>query len=97
MDLMVFAQIMTAVGMVLGGQKGMEIYKRKRFANGNGGQYPERRRNSFSNADKDFIRGCFSSLELSMENDRLKTCRELEEAIRDEGKQTRDEVRSLRT
>ena len=95
MDLMVFAQIMTAVGMVLGGQKGMEIYKRKRFANGNGGQDPDRRRNSLSIVDKEFIRGCFNSLEQSMENDRLKTCRDLEEAIRDEGKETRIVVRSL--
>ena len=96
MDLMVFAQILTAVGMVLGGQKGMEIYKRKRFANGNGGQDPDRRRNSLSNVDKEFIRSCFNSLELSIENDRLKICRDLGGAIQDEGEKTRVVVRSLK-
>ncbi len=91
MEFFSFAEIITAVVMVLGGQKGFEIYKRKRFANGNG---HERRRNSFSDSDKTFLRDCFGeqSKELgkSMENDRLK----LVMAIRDEGEKTRTAVRA---
>jgi len=96
MDFMVFAQVMTAVGMVLGGQKGMEIYKRRRFANGNGGN-PDRRKNSLSELDKEFIKGCFGSLDLVMKNNQLEFGKDLEEAIRYEGEQTRTVVRSLRT
>ena len=62
MEFTSLAEIMTAVVMVLGGQKGFsflhEIYKRKRFENGNG---KERRRNSFADSDKTFIRDCFNS------------------------------------
>jgi hypothetical protein len=97
MDLTAFAQVMVAIFGVLGGQKGMEMYKRRRFANGNGGANPDRRKNSLSTEDKEFIKGCFGSLEKGMENDRLKICMTLEEAIRREGEQTRVVVRSIST
>ena len=97
MDFFSLTEIMTAVVMVLGGQKGFEIYKRKRFENGNG---KERRRNSFADSDKEFLRECFTDqtekMGTSMENDRLKLVIKFEEIIRREGEKTRSVVRSLR-
>jgi len=95
MEFFSFAEIITAVVMVLGGQKGFEIYKRKRFANGNG---HERRRNSFADSDKEFIRGCFENqtkeLGMSMKNDRLVLVGEIKDFVRSDGENTRTVVRS---
>ncbi|KKK62386.1 hypothetical protein LCGC14_3004880, partial [marine sediment metagenome] len=74
MDSIALAEIVTAVVMVLGGQKGLEIYKRKRFANGNGG-HDRRKSNSFADSDKEFIKGCF-------ENQTLKLVMELGKVVR---------------
>ncbi len=97
MEFFSLAEIMTAVVMVLGGQKGFEIYKRKRFANGNG---HERRRNSFADSDKDFIQECFKNqtkeMGTTMENDRLKLIMGLKEVVQNEGEKTRSVVRSSR-
>ena len=97
MEFFSLAEIMIAVVAVLSGQKGIEIYKRKRFANGNG---KERRRNSFSDSDKVFLRGCFSDqtkeMGANMEPDRLKLVMGLEKSIRQEGEKTRGVVRSSR-
>ena len=96
MDFFSLTEIMTAVVMVLGGQKGFELYKRKRFANGNG---HERRRNSFADSDKEFIRECFSNqtekMGMTMENDRLKLIMGFKEVVQKEGEKTRSMVRSL--
>lgn len=97
MEFFSFAEIMTAVVMVLGTQKGYEVYKRKKFANGNG---HERRRNSFADSDKDFIQGCFETqtkeMGLTMKNDRLELAKEFKEIIQTEGEKTRSTVRSSR-
>ena len=86
MDSIALAEIVTAVVMVLGGQKGLEIYKRKRFANGNGG-HDRRKSNSFADSDKEFIKGCF-------ENQTLKLVMELGKVVRTEGEKTRGVVRA---
>jgi len=97
MEFFSIAEIMTAVVAVLGTQKGYEIYRRKRFANGNG---KERRRNSFSDSDKVFLQDCFrdqtKELGKNMETDRLKLVMGLEKSIRQEGEKTRGVVRSSR-
>ncbi len=97
MEGMALIEIVTAVVMVLGGLKGFEMYKRKKHANGNG---HERRRNSFADSDKDFIRGCFEDqtekLVLGMENDRLILVGELKDFIRSDGESTRVAVRDVR-
>ena len=97
MEFFSLAEIVTAVVAVLGTQKGYEIYKRKKFANGNG---HERRRNSFADSDKDFIRGCFDDQTEKMgtatENERLKLIIGLKEIIQQEGEKTRGVVRSSR-
>ena len=97
MDSMALIEIMTAVVLVLSGQKGFEFVKRKRFANGNG---HERRRNSFADSDKEFIKGCFDShaekMGLSMESDRLKLMIGFKEVVQKEGEKTRTVVRSSR-
>ena len=97
MDYFAFTEIILAVVMVLGGQKGLEVYHRKKYANGNG---HERRRNSFADSDKDFIRGCFENqtekLVLGMENDRLILVGELKDFIRSDGESTRVAVRDVR-
>ncbi|MEK0326912.1 MAG: hypothetical protein QQN63_14540 [Nitrosopumilus sp.] len=94
-------EILIAVMTVLGGQKGYEIYRRKRYSNGG----HDRRSssgssNSFCQGDKDFIQGCFQDqtkmLGASMENDRLKLIMGLEKVIRKEGEDTRVVVRSLK-
>ncbi len=86
-------EVFTAVAMFLGGQKGMEFYKRRRFLNGNG--TGDMRKNSLSPSDKDFVKDCFSSLELAQENDRLKLSRDLADVIRVEANSTRDMIRSI--
>ena len=95
MEFFSLAEIVTAVVLVLSGQKGFEIYKRKRFANGNG---HERRRNSFADSDKEFIRECFGNqtkeMGATMENDRLKLIMGLKEVVQKEGEKTRSVVRS---
>ncbi len=99
MEFTSLAEIMTAVVMVLGTQKGYEVYKRKRFEGRNGGAEPERRRHSLADSDKVFIRGCFEdqtkSMGLVMENDRLKLVKQLEDSMRADGEKTRVVVRSL--
>ena len=95
MEFFAFAEIITAVVLVLGGQKGFEIYQRKRFENGNS---KERRRNSFADSDKEFLKGCFEDqtkeMGTGMETDRLKLVMSLEKVIRNEGEKTRSVVRS---
>ena len=95
MDYFAFTEIILAVVMVLGGQKGLEVYHRKKHANGNG---HERRRNSFADSDKDFIRECFENqtkeLGKSMETSDLKLVLEFGKVIRNEGEKTRSVVRS---
>ena len=65
-------EILSAVFMVLGGQKGFEIYKRKRYSNGG---RDRRSGNSFCTSDKEFIEGCFKDqtreMVLTKKNDRL--------------------------
>ena len=95
MDYFAFTEIILAVVMVLGGQKGLEVYHRKKYANGNG---RERRKNSFADSDKDFIRECFENqtkeLGKSMETSDLKLVLEFGKVIRNEGEKTRSVVRS---
>ncbi len=95
MEFFNLAEIMTAVVAVLGTQKGYEIYKRKRFANGNG---HERRRNSFADSDKEFLRECFENqtkeLGKSTETSDLKLAMEFGKIVRSEGEKTRSVVRS---
>ena len=90
-------EILSAVVMVLGGQKGYEIYKRKRYSNGG---RDRRSGNSFCTSDKEFIEGCFKDqtkeMVLTKKNDRLELVVELGGIIRDEGKDTREAIRSLR-
>ena len=98
-SIMHLPEILIAVMTVLGGQKGFEIYRRKRYSNGG----RDRRSNSgssnsFCQSDKDFIAGCFESqtreLGTSMENDRLKLMIGFKEVVQTEGEKTRVVVRS---
>ncbi|KKM60190.1 hypothetical protein LCGC14_1544360 [marine sediment metagenome] len=101
MEFFSLAEIVTAVVMVLGGQKGFEIYKRKRHSNGgrdrrsNSGNH-----NSFSQGDKEFIEGCFKTqtkeMGMSMKNDRLELAILLKDIVQAEGEKTRSVVRSSR-
>ncbi|KKM86272.1 hypothetical protein LCGC14_1280710 [marine sediment metagenome] len=97
MDYFAFTEIILAVVMVLGGQKGLEVYHRKKHANGNG---RERRKNSFADSDKDFIRGCFEDqteeIGSEMRNDRLELMIGLKEMVQSEGEKTRVAVRAER-
>ncbi len=94
MEFQAFPQILIAVIMVLGGQKGFEFYKRKKYLNGNG----ERRRDSFSDLDKNFLRSCFEDqtekMSLAMKTDRLLLLRDIESSVRTEGENTRGVVRA---
>ncbi|HEC64852.1 MAG TPA: hypothetical protein ENI23_06150 [bacterium] len=92
-------EILVAVMTVLGGQKGYEIYRRKRYSNGG----RDRRsgsgnHNSFSKGDKDFIESCFKDqtkeLGMSMKNDRLVLVGDLKDFIRTDGESTRTAVRA---
>ncbi len=90
-----FPEILSAVALVLGGQKGFELYQRKKFANGNG---RDRRSNSFCESDKTFIRECFSThskeLGLTLKSDRLELTSDLKDFIRNDGESTRTAVRA---
>lgn len=93
-------EILIAVMTVLGGQKGFEIYKRKKWSNGGRDRRSSQGSNSFCQSDKDFIAGCFESqtreLGTSMENDRLKLMIGFKEVVQTEGGKTRVVVRSLK-
>ena len=97
MDFSSLTEIITAVALFLGGQKGLEVYKRKKHANGNG---HERRRNSFADSDKDFIRGCFEDQTKEMnseaETNQLKLVIGIKEIVQSEGEKTRVAVRAER-
>ena len=88
-------EILSAVALVLGYQKGYEIYQRKQFKNGNS---RDRRSNSFCESDKVFIRECFNDhsekLTLSLKTDRLELLGDLKDFIRDDGESTRTTVRA---
>lgn len=90
-----FPEILSAVVLVLGGQKGFEFYQRKKYQNGNG---RERRSNSFAISDKTFIQNCFETqtkeLGMSMKNDRLEFAADLKDFIRADGESTRTAVRT---
>ncbi len=90
-----FPEIMSAVIMVLGGQKGYEIYRRKQYKNGNG---KERRHNSLCDSDKTFIKECFNvhakDLSMTLKNSRLELASELKDFIRVDGESTRNAVRN---
>ena len=87
-------EIVASVMIVLGGQKGYEVYKKKRFANGS---HDRRKGNSFAESDKEFIRTCFTDQSRAMAKvmtiDRLELAKDLGEVIRDEGDKTRTAVR----
>ena len=87
-------EIISAVVLVLGGQKGYEVYRRRRFANGN---HDRRKGNSFAESDKEFIQKCFvdqtRSMASVMKLDRLELIVELGDVIRDDGDKTRTAVR----
>jgi len=89
MEAMSLIEIITAVVMVLGGQKGFEIYKRKRHSNGGHDRRSNPGNNSFADSDKEFIKGCF-------ENQTLKLVMELGKVVRTEGEKTRGVVRASR-
>lgn len=96
MEIFSFAEIFTAVVMVLGGQQGISMYRRKKFLNGD--SRSDRRRDSvpssgMSSSDKEFIKTCFDSLGMQLTNDRLQQTMEITEAIRTEGAATRIAVR----
>ena len=87
MEAMSLIEIITAVVMVLGGQKGFEIYKRKRHSNGGHDRRSNPGNNSFADSDKEFIKGCF-------ENQTLKLVMELGKVVRTEGEKIRGVVRA---
>ena len=96
MEIISFAEILTAVVMVLGGQQGFAVYRRKKFLNGRPGS--DRRRDSvsssgMSSSDKEFIKTCFDSLAMQMTNDCLKQTMDLAEVVRTENEATRVAVR----
>ena len=95
-------EILIAVLSVLGGQKGYEVYRRKRYhSNGNdrrSGSYGIN--NSLAEKDKEFIAECFESqskeLTLTLKADRLELVNSLGDIIRREGDNTRTVVREGR-
>ena len=92
-------ELVITVMTVLGGQKGFEIYKRKRYSNGgNDRRSNSGNHNSFSKSDKEFIEGCFKhqtqESAVGAKINRLELITELGEIIRDEGKSTRETVRA---
>ena len=93
-------EILIAVMSVLGGQKGFELYRKKRYSNGGRDRRSSQNHNSFCQSDKDFISGCFKDqtkeMVLTKKNDRLELVGELGKIIRDEGKDTREAIRSLK-
>ncbi|KKL80883.1 hypothetical protein LCGC14_2000300 [marine sediment metagenome] len=101
MEAMSLIEIIMAVAMVLTGQKGLEVYKRRKHSNGRHDRRSgSEKGNSFADSDKDFIRGCFEDqtekLVLGMENDRLILVGELKDFIRSDGESTRVAVRDVR-
>ncbi|KKK95104.1 hypothetical protein LCGC14_2676170 [marine sediment metagenome] len=91
-------EILLAVMTVLGGQKGYEVYRKKKWSNGG----RDRRssimvNNSFCQSDRDFIKGCFENqtkeMGMAMKNDRLVLIGELKDFIRSDGESTRVAVR----
>ena len=90
-------EIVASVMIILGGQKGYEIYKKKRFSNG---RHDRRRGNSFAESDKDFIRTCLvdqsRSMKSLLETDRLELFLKLGDVIRGDGDRTRTAVREER-
>lgn len=96
MDLQVLPEILAAVALFFTGQKGLDFYKKKKYANGGG----DRRHNHFSDSDKSFIRNCFEDqtekMGLAMKSDRLELLRLIEAAVRTEGENTRGVVRAQR-
>ena len=88
-------EIVASVMIVLGGQKGYEVYKKKRFANGS---HDRRKGNSFAESDKEFIQKCFldqtRSMASVMKLDRLELVVDLGKVIRDDGDRTRTAVRT---
>jgi len=94
-------ELIVTVMTVLGGQKGFEIYKRKRYSNGgNDRRSHSGNHNSFSKSDKEFIEGCFKNqskeASMDMKTSRLELVMELGDVIRKEGEKTRTVVRSSR-
>ena len=94
-------EIITAVVMVLGGQKGFEVYKRRKHSNGRHDRRSSSREgNSFADSDKEFIRGCFKDqtkeIGSEMRNDRLELMIGLKEIVQSEGEKTRVAVRAER-
>lgn len=85
--------------MVLSGQKGYEVYKRKRHSNGRHDRRSSSERgNSLAQADRDFIQECFKDqtreMGLTMKSDRLELVMNVEKAVRSEGEKTRTVVRA---
>ena len=96
MEITSFAEILTAVVLVLGGQQGFSIYRRKKFLNGH--SESDRRRDSksfggMSPVDREFIKTCFDSLAMQLTNDRMQQTREIEATVRIESAATRVAVR----
>ncbi len=91
MEIFNFAEILTAVILVLGGQQGFAAYRRKKFLNGNPGS--DRRRGTLSGADREFIKTCFDTLGMQLANDLLLQTKEIAQTVRDEGSSTRIAVR----
>ncbi len=91
-------EIISTVIFVLGGQKGFEFYKKKRYLNGGHNRRSNSSNNSFSTSDKEFIKSCFTDHSkesaLTMKNSRLELVVELGQIIRDEGDRTRVAVRT---
>lgn len=76
MDWASIGQILAAVGAFLAAQKGYEHF-----------QY--RRHNSLSEADREFIEGCFYTLSDKLKIDRLELADKISEVVRKEGSTTR--------
>ncbi len=91
MEFFNFAEIFTAVVLVVGGQQGFAAYRRKKFLNGHPGS--DRRKDTLSGTDKEFIKTCFDSLVMQLNNDRMQQTMELSQTIRDESASTRIAVR----
>ena len=94
MEFFSLVEILTAVTIVLGGQKGFEVYKKKRFSNG-GRDRRSSSGNSLAQSDKDFIGSCFKDQTKDMENDRLKLVITLSDIVREESGKTRSAMRSI--
>lgn len=91
MEIINFAEMFTAVALFLGGQQGFAAYRRKKFLNGHHGS--DRRRDTLSGSDKEFIKTCFETLGMQLTNDCLLQTKEITEAVRTEGAATRIAVR----